>query len=105
MAFSHASQMPTEPLCPIRVDVLTLLFRSDEETVRTAAFAIPEEDRCLLAMFCAARPELRNLGLAVAALCDKATLVAVGGTAGAILFAKAQRGSPFGATLPRISGH
>jgi hypothetical protein len=105
MALSHAAQGPSEPLCPIRADVLAFLHRADEMTVRTAVSALPDEDRCSLAMFCAGRRELRALGLMVAALCDEAALIATAGLSGAILWAESQCRSPAQRRVPRISDH
>ncbi len=62
------------------------LYRATPAEARQLAIRLPEAARAQLALFCYARMHLRQIGLAIAAVCSEASLFDEGGVAGRALF-------------------
>lgn len=77
---------PNEPTCPVPLDALALLLRSDEARVAALADELPEAQRVALALYCFSRYHMRRLAFAVAQRCSKRALEGIGGVAGRQLF-------------------
>ncbi len=72
---------------PVSEELLGSLYRSQGQGIAEVVAAYPALQRARVAMFCYGRAHLREIGLAVAATCDEASLISVGGKAGEVLFA------------------
>ena len=77
---------PNEAACPVPLELLALLLRSEEERVAVTVATLPMAQRAALATFCFSRCHMRDLGIQVASLCDEPALRAYAGTAGEALF-------------------
>jgi len=75
-----------EPGCPIPLSNLGRLYGGDERVLADTLQRLTEFQRARLALFCNNRQHLRELGLRIAACCEKQVLVQVAGPAGAVLF-------------------
>ena len=73
--------VPNETTCPIPVELLALLLRSDEPRVVELISALPAQQRAALAVFCYARSHMRSLGFQIAATCDVRALRVADGIA------------------------
>ncbi len=71
--------------CPVSLDVLGQLYRSDVHARSEMLLAVPEGQRARLALFCYNRAHFRELAVAIAATCDPEALVALAGTVGEVL--------------------
>ena len=87
--------VPNEIACPIPVDALAALLRSDEDQVTRQAQALPVAQRAALAGFCFSRSHLRNLSFLVAAQCDVVSLRAVTGMASEVLIEQSRNRTAF----------
>lgn len=75
-------------ICPVPLAKLEKLYRAyPGEIVRLIA-EMPEDRRIRLAVFCYGRPHLRDVGLAIAAICDEARLAEMAGMMGMVLAAQ-----------------
>ena len=81
--------IPNEASCPIPLEVLALLLRSDDRTKQALISEIPGRHRARLAFFCYNRVHLRPLAFQVTALCDLAELRLLAGTKGDLLYSQA----------------
>ena len=86
---ASADRIPNEASCPIPLEVLALLLRSDERTGQALIGEIPGRQRARLAFFCYNRVHLRPLAFKVTALCDLADLRLLAGTKGDLLYSQA----------------
>lgn len=84
-----------EAKCPVPLELLALLLRSDETRVAETVLALPEPQRAALALYCFGRCHMRALGLLVGVHCGERALEAAGGSAGLLLFRQAQSPEPF----------
>jgi hypothetical protein len=62
------------------------LYRSGGHDLAAIVSTLPVPQRARMALFCYGRAHMRDLGLAIAAMCDEATLVDCGAAAGQALF-------------------
>jgi hypothetical protein len=91
-------------------EILARLIRAEEQSIPDIVGVLPATQRASLAVFCYARGHLHHIGLAVAATCDRLSLVQASPSdaAGNVLFAlsreqrKPDDGEPAG-TRPRIT--
>ncbi len=81
--------LPNEASCPIHLEILALLLRSDDRTKQALIAEIPGRQRARLAFFCYNRVHLRPLAFQVTALCDLADLRILAGTKGDLLYTQA----------------
>jgi hypothetical protein len=72
--------------CPVREEVIGLLYRSSEHHVQEFISGLSPQHRASLAAFCYGRAHLHEIGLTIAATCEFEELVAVAGSAGNFLF-------------------
>jgi hypothetical protein len=77
-----------EASCPVSLDVLGQLYRSDKSSVVEMLKDFPEDKRARLALFCYNRSHLRDLALAIAETCDASRLAELAGTLGQVLAAQ-----------------
>ena len=82
----HSRYAPNEANCPIALELLALLLRSNQERIEEIIGQIDPQQRAALAAFAYGRSHMRALGLIVAAQCDERSLATVAGIAGEILF-------------------
>ena len=75
-----------EESCPVEENVFGKLHRASHKDAIEIAETLPLKQRARLAAFCYKRHHLRPLGLSVASICDKRTLVDILGYAGESLF-------------------
>ncbi|KAB0682766.1 hypothetical protein [Aureimonas leprariae] len=83
----------TTPSCPVPLELLALLLRSDAGRLRAMIDELPETPRAALALYCFSRYHLRRLGLSVALRCPERSLEAVGGSDGRQVLALARDAS------------
>ena len=95
--------MPNEIACPVAVDLLALLLRSDEARLANIVEALPPLQRARLAVFCYSRCHMRSLSFKIACHCDERSLRTAGGAAGEALIEQSRRPVAFDAE-PRSSG-
>lgn len=67
-------------------DIIALLRRSTTETVAQLLADLDPTMRAEMALFCYRRAHLHDFGFAIAATCDRETLVAVAGAVGEVMF-------------------
>lgn len=72
--------------CPVAEELIGKLYASDKHGIVDIVSGLSPMRRGQLALFCYGRAHLREVGLAVAAVCDFESLVVVGGRAGQVLF-------------------
>jgi hypothetical protein len=84
----------TDDVCPIRDELLGELYRADDLSVPGFVYNLAPGIRASLALFCYRRSHLHSIGLAIAASCDKNSLVWAGGSVGAFVFACSREASP-----------
>lgn len=75
-----------EAACPVSLDTLSLLLRSDAGATETIAMGLPPAQRAALAAFCYNRRHLRGLAFRLALYCDDRSLVRAAGTVGIVLY-------------------
>jgi hypothetical protein len=71
-----ATQIPNEEQCPVPNELIGRLYRAAESSVREIAATLLPAQQAELAMFCYGRAHLREIGLTIAASCDRDTLIA-----------------------------
>lgn len=77
--------VPNEITCPVPVDLLALLLRSDETRTAEIVRALPPTQRAALAAFCYLRSHMRTLGFKIAKECDVRSLRLAAGAAAELL--------------------
>ena len=91
--------------CPVPLQTLNTLNRSDVATVLSTVKAYSEEQRVRLALYCYNRSHLRTLALTVASSVDPARLSKLAGTMGEVLASQCQAsGLSFGTEPPNPDG-
>jgi len=84
----------SDDICPVRDELLGELYRADDLSVPGFVYNLAPGIRASLALFCYRRSHLHSIGLAIAASCDKDSLVWAGGSVGAFVFACSREASP-----------
>jgi hypothetical protein len=79
-----------DEVCPVRDELLSALYRANEDGVSDLVATIRPDIRALLALYCYRRSHLHTRGVAIAASCDQDDLVRSGGLVGAFLFARSR---------------
>jgi hypothetical protein len=90
-----------DDVCPIRDELLGELCRANDLFVPGFVHSLAPEIRASLALFCYRRSHLHSMGLAIAASCDKDSLVRAGGSVGAFIFACSRDVAPQAVLSPR----
>ena len=83
-----------DDVCPVRDELLGALYRANDLFVPGFVYTLAPDIRALLALFCYRRSHLHSIGLALAASCDKDSLVWAGGSVGSFVFACSREASP-----------
>ena len=83
-----------DDVCPVRDELLGELYRANDLFVPGFVSTLAPDIRASLALFCYRRSHLHSIGLAIAASCDKDSLVWAGGSVGAFVFACSREASP-----------
>lgn len=91
MAIESMRDIPNEAACPVSMEVLALLLRTDGARRDAILDDLGGTVRAALALFCYGRCHLRSLSFTVAARCERRALVALAGIAGGVLYDQAQR--------------
>jgi hypothetical protein len=78
-----ANHIPNEEQCPVPNELIGRLYRAAESSVREIAATLAPAQQAELALFCYGRAHLREIGLTIAASCDRETLVAAAHSAAA----------------------
>ena len=86
---------PNEPTCPVPLDFVAMLLRSNPQEMSRLLLGLPTDQRASLALYCFRRAHMRSLGLAIATFCGEWELGAVGGQAGELLFSQSRSKSRF----------
>ena len=81
-------------VCPVCDELLGELHRANDLTVPGFVYTLAPDIRASLALFCYRRSHLHSIGLAIAASCDKDSLVWAGGSVGAFVFACSRQATP-----------
>jgi hypothetical protein len=74
--------------CPIPLEDLGELYRSDAATLSALLAKMPEDARGRVALFCYGRSHLRALGLTIAATCNEKRVAYLAGALGSVLAAQ-----------------
>jgi len=80
-----------EEQCPVAESVLGKLYRSSQQGLAPLIETIPAFTRAVLAVYCGRRAHLASIGLAIASICERDSLIDAGGDFGAKLFEQARR--------------
>ena len=92
---SEKTEMMSHPLneeqCPVAESVLGQLYRSSPQGLAPLIETVPAFTRAVLAVYCGRRAHLASIGLAIASICEKDSLIDAGGDFGAKLFEQARR--------------
>ena len=83
-----------DDVCPVRDELLGELYRANDLCVPGFVYTLAPDIRASLALFCYRRSHLHSIVLAIAASCDKDSLVWAGGSVGAFVFACSREASP-----------
>ncbi|TFF18372.1 hypothetical protein E3C22_21610 [Jiella endophytica] len=81
--------IPNETTCPVSLDLLAKLLRSDGDLRDDLIRAIPAMERARLAFFCYNRVHLRALAFRITLLCELKELRILAGTKGDMLYQQA----------------
>ena len=96
MAMSGArfagTQIPNEEQCPVPNELIGRLYRAAESSVREIAATLAPSQQAELALFCYGRAHLREIGLTIAANCERDTLIAAAHStaAGEVIFTQSR---------------
>ena len=90
-----------DDVCPIRDELLGELARANDLYVPDFVHSLAPDVRASLALFCYRRSHLHSIVLAIAASCDKDSLVWAGGSVGAFILACSRQASPREVQSPR----
>ena len=66
---------------PIPIELISALYRADDQEFDRLVSTMPEYGRARLAIYCVDRKRLQSLGLKMARTCGETALVRVAGTA------------------------
>jgi len=92
---SEKTEMMSHPLneeqCPVAESVLGQLYRSSPQGLAPLIETVPAFTRAVLAVYCGRRAHLASIGLAIASICERDSLIDAGGDFGAKLFEQARR--------------
>ena len=80
-----------EEQCPVAESVLGQLYRSSPQGLAPLIETIPAFTRAVLAVYCGRRAHLASIGLSIASICERDSLIDAGGDFGAKLFEQARR--------------
>jgi hypothetical protein len=80
--------------CPVPDSKLGELYRASKNGLPELITTVSPDLRAALAIYCYRRGHLKSIGLAIASTCNAHDLEAVGGTAGAALFARSRETAP-----------
>jgi hypothetical protein len=83
-----------DDVCPVRDELLGELYRANDLFVPGFVYTLAPDIRALLALFCYRRSHLHSIGLAIAASCDKDSLVWAGGSVGEFVFTCSREAVP-----------
>lgn len=86
-----------EVSCPVPLETLALLMRSDDAKVAEVVLALSPQKRAELSLYCFGRCHMRSLGLTIGRHCTERALEAVGGAAGQMIFDQGSSAVPFDA--------
>ena len=78
--------------CPVSPEMLGRIYRAEASMLPSLAAGIPERTRASLAVFLYGRMHTRELGVRVAATCEAALLMQVGGALGEAIYAQSRDG-------------
>src|SRR6516162_3241529 len=90
-----------DDVCPVHDELLGELHRANDLFVPDFVYTLAPDIRASLALFCYRRSHLHSIGLAIAASCDKDSLVGAGGSVGAFVFACARQAASQKMLSPR----
>jgi len=76
--------------CPVSDDLLKKLLEATLNAVTEVGEQIPEAQRAALAVYCYKRSHFRELGLSLATMCSRNSLVLEAGHAGEVIHSQAQ---------------
>ncbi|WP_422039959.1 hypothetical protein [Roseibium sp.] len=76
--------------CPVPEDLLKQLLEATLNVVTDVGIELPERQRAALAVYCYRRSHLRRLGLSMARLCSRSSLMMEAGHAGELIHVQAQ---------------
>lgn len=80
--------------CPVSDDLLKRLLDTTLSAVADLGGQLSEPQRAALAVYCYRRAHFRRLGLTLASLCSRQSLVTEAGHAGELIFNQAKAGMP-----------
>jgi hypothetical protein len=80
--------------CPVPDSKLGELYRANKNGLPELIATVSPDLRAALAIYCYRRGHLKSIGLAIASTCNAHDLEAVGGTAGAALYARSREAAP-----------
>ncbi len=86
--------VPSEEACPVSEELLGALYRSSQHGLSELVMTVGSATRAMLALYCYRRAHLQNIGLTIAATCDEADLVWVGGAVGQVVFFRSRAAPP-----------
>ncbi|HEX2017505.1 MAG TPA: hypothetical protein VGO17_01075 [Aurantimonas sp.] len=89
MAATNKDSVPNEATCPVPLEILALLLRSDDRTKAALIREIAPASRARLAFFCYNRVHLRPLAFRIAGLCELRDLRLIAGLKGDLLYQQA----------------
>lgn len=78
--------------CPVPAETLGRLYRADASALPGLVADVPERTRASLAVFLYGRVHTRELGVRIAATCEAALLMQIGGTLGEVIYAQSRTG-------------
>ncbi len=92
--------------CPVSEDLLKRLLDATLNAVSDVGGQLPENQRAALAVYCYRRSHFRRLGLSLASLCSRQSLVMEAGHAGELIHAQAAQvgDRPEGGSVSRPKG-
>jgi hypothetical protein len=90
-----------DDVCPVRDELLGELCRANDLFIPGFVYGLAPDVRASLALFCYRRAHLHSMGLAIAASCDKDSLVWAGGSVGAFVFSCSREAAPQEVLSPR----
>lgn len=79
-----------DDVCPVGDAVLGELYRASKLGLPVLVETVAPDVRAMLALFCYRRSHMHAMSLAIAATCTEYDLVQLGGTVGAVLFARSR---------------
>jgi hypothetical protein len=92
-----------DELCPVPDQLLAEIYRASPHGLNELVATVEPDVRALLALYCYRRAHLETISLAIAATCEEDDLTALGGNAGAALFARSREAAPLRLSLAEVS--